>query len=93
MTTHKGKENRKAQVLEAIAVFHAGNGYHPSYRDVADYVGIAHSLVHGYVKELRSDGLIDDRDPKVTRALTLTPAGRELVGDAIRRWGTKPARD
>ena len=90
MTAHKGKETRKAQVLEAIALFHANTGYHPSYRDVAEYMGVAHSLVHGYVKELRSDGLIDDRDPKVTRALTLTPAGRRLVAPAIARWSEYP---
>lgn len=92
MTTKK-KEASKTRVLEAIALFHANTGYHPSYREVADYVGIAHSLVHGYVKELRADGLIDARDPKVSRALTLTPAGRELVSDAIRRWATEPRLD
>lgn len=92
MSTHK-KEASKTRVLEAIAVFYANYGYPPSYRDVAEYVGCAHSLVHGYVKELRADGLIDERDPKVTRALTLTPAGRELVGDAVRRWTTKPSLD
>lgn len=92
MTAHR-KENRKTQVLEGIALFHANNGYPPSYRDLAEYVGVAHSLVHGYVKELRTDGLIDERDPQVTRALTLTPAGAALASGAVRRWETEPRLD
>lgn len=92
MATHR-KEISKTRVLEAIALFYANTGYHPSYRDVAEYVGVAHSLVHGYVKELRADGLIDERDPKVTRALTLTPAGAALASDAVRRWAEYPKLD
>jgi Mn-dependent DtxR family transcriptional regulator len=87
------KEASKTRVLEAIALFYANTGYHPSYRELGEYLGVAHSLVHGYVKELRADGLIDARDPKVSRALTLTPAGRELVSDAVNSWATKPSLD
>lgn len=85
------KEARKAQVLEAVALFTLNNGYAPSYRDVASYVGISHSLVHGYVRELRADGLIDARHPSVSRALTLTDAGRGVVQPTLDRWATKPA--
>lgn len=87
------KEVRKARVLEGIAMFTLNNGYPPSYRDVAEYVGASHSLVYGYVKELRADGLIDARDPRLSRALTLTDAGRDTVRPAIERWATKPALD
>jgi Mn-dependent DtxR family transcriptional regulator len=83
VTTHN-KENRKARVLAGIALFQQEQGYPPSYRDLGDYVGISHSLIHGYVKELRADGLIHERDPKISRSLTLTDAGRRQL-DAGKR--------
>lgn len=91
--THSGtgKEIRKARVLEGIALFTLNNGYPPSYRDVADYVGASHSLVYGYVKELRADGLIHARTPSVSRALTLTDTGRAAASSVVERWSTKPA--
>lgn len=74
MTTHK-KEDRKARVLKSVALFQEDHGYPPSYRDLAEMLGVAHSLVHGYVKALRADGLIDERPSQTSRAITLTDAG------------------
>lgn len=71
------KETRKAEVLRAVAALTAVNGYPPSYRELAAEMGIAHSAVHAYVRSLRTDGLIHERDPNITRAITLTAAGRE----------------
>jgi Mn-dependent DtxR family transcriptional regulator len=87
------KEARKAQVLDGIALFWLNNGIPPSYRDIAEYMGISHSLVHGYVKELRADGLIDARNPKLSRALNLTDAGRAATSATVKRWETKPSLD
>ena len=89
----KKKEYRKAEVLAGIALFEANNGYAPSYRDVAEYVGVSHSLVYGYVKELQADGLIHATHAKVSRALRLTDAGRAATYESIKRWATKPALD
>ena len=88
-----GKEVRKARVLEGIALFTLNNGYPPSYRDVAAYVGASHSLVHGYIKELRDDGLINAPRSKVSRAITLTDAGSDAVRSVVERWRTKPSLD
>lgn len=81
----KQKEKSKSRVLRGIATFTEKHGYPPSYRDLAELAGIAHSLVHVYVRELRADGLIDERDPKITRAITLTDAGlAQLSGNHSR---------
>jgi predicted transcriptional regulator len=85
------KEARKAQVLDGIAWFTAYNGYPPSYRDVATYVGIAHSFVYDLIRELRADGLIDAQTPKVSRTLTLTDAGRDAVRSANLSRRPEPA--
>lgn len=80
MTAHQPKEDRKARVLEEIAKITETQGYPPSYRDLAESVGIAHSAVFYLVESLRTDGLIHDRKEKHSRAITLTDAGRAAVG-------------
>lgn len=80
--THREKEDRKARVLEAVAVFTHDFGYPPSYRDLARSVGLAHSAVYGLVEELRTDGLINERKADSqwhARAITLTDLGRSAV--------------
>lgn len=87
------KENRKVQALEAVALFIAEQGYPPSYRDLGEYMGTSHSLVYGIVKELRADGLIDERPPQTSRAITLTPAGRAAIRSTVRSHATDTAPD
>lgn len=80
------KEEGKARVLTAVFEFMAQRGYPPSYRDLGEELGMPHSQVHGYVRELRADGLIDERDPQVSRAITVSSAGRKrLVGELRKR--------
>jgi repressor LexA len=81
------KELRKAQVLGAIEDYTSDHGYPPSYRELGGELGIAHSAVHLYVRELKADGLIND-NPSHARALTLTAAGLELAHSGN---GRKPA--
>lgn len=76
MTHHQKKEDRKAQVLEAVAQFLDEEGYPPSFRDLGAATGLAHSQVYGLVKELRSDGLIHERPAQTSRSITLTADGR-----------------
>lgn len=79
------KEARKARVLTAIAEFTDEYGYPPSYRNLAEAVGIAHSAVFHLVESLRTDGLINERHAKApwhSRAITLTPAGRAVADRA-----------
>ena len=82
------KEERKARILEAVHLFLLEQGYPPSYRDIAEQMGVAHSLVHGLVKELRDAGLIHERPPQVSRSLSLTAAGRAVVQRNIVRAAT-----
>jgi repressor LexA len=74
-----GKEARKIEVLEAINRLTNARGYPPSYRDLGDEVGLAHSAVFYIVETLRADGLIHEREAKHSRAITLTDAGRSAV--------------
>lgn len=84
------KEVRKAQVLEAVARLTQIRGYPPSYRDLADDVGIAHSAVFYVVETLRTDGLIHEREAKHSRAITLTDTGRLALGGLLK--GPRPTR-
>lgn len=84
------KGDRKAQVLKAVALFNVNNGYPPSYRDLGEYVGIAHSAVHRLVQELRTDGLIHERNTKTSRTITLTHAGSAAATDELTGWRDYP---
>ena len=76
------KEASKARVLEAIASITESLGYPPSYRDIAETVGLAHSAVYYIVESLRADGLIYERDEaKHSRSIRLTDAGRTALGE------------
>jgi len=74
------KEERKARVLEAVVTLTERDGYPPSYRDLGEEIGLAHSAVFNLVEELRRDGLINDRKALHSRAITLTAAGQSALG-------------
>lgn len=74
------KEDRKASVLEAIAVLTERDGVPPSYRDIGHEIGLAHSAVFYVVEALRRDGLINERKTLRSRAITLTESGRAAIG-------------
>lgn len=73
------KENRKARVLEAIWTLTERDGFPPSYRDIGQEIGLAHSAVFDTVEALRRDGLINERKALRSRAITLTAVGRAAV--------------
>ena len=70
---------RKQQVLRAVAEITREQGYPPSYRDLGQSVGIAHSAVYSVVEALRTDGLVSQRQARRSRAITLTDAGWEAA--------------
>ena len=79
MSNQQPKEVRKAQVLEAVDILTYIQGYPPSYRDLAQAIGIAHSGVYLLVQALRADGLIHEPMERRSRAITLTSAGKSAV--------------
>jgi Mn-dependent DtxR family transcriptional regulator len=70
------KEERKADVLEAVIHWTHNQGYPPTYRELATHVGVAHSHIFGLVKELRADGLINGNAQGRSRTITLTDEGQ-----------------
>lgn len=84
------KENRKAQTLAAVELFYQEQGFAPSYRDLAEYMGMSHSAVHTLVKALRADGLIHERPPQTSRSIALTPDGRVALRRAINSYTPEP---
>jgi DNA-binding MarR family transcriptional regulator len=75
--TRKGKE-AEARVLAAIAAMWEERGYPPTYRELGDRIGIAHSAVHGYVRTLSEAGLVHE-EAHLARSLRLSDIGRTLL--------------
>jgi repressor LexA len=82
LRTRKGKE-AEALVLAAIHDLWEERGYAPTFREIGDRVGLAHSAVHGYVRVLGEAGLVHD-EPHIARSLRLSPAGRSRLRAARR---------
>lgn len=87
--TRESREQVRQRVLEGLLALTEAQGFPPSYRQLADYVGTAHSNVWYAVEQLRRTGLIQDRDAPTARTLVLTHAGRML---AWQRFVAKDAK-
>jgi Mn-dependent DtxR family transcriptional regulator len=75
--THKGKE-AEARILVAILSYWDERGYPPTYREIGSRIGVAHSAVHGYIRDLSEAGLVHGT-PSTARSLRLSPAGRRIA--------------
>lgn len=72
------REEAKVQTLAAIAQFTAERGYAPTYRDLGSQLGLAHSAVFYRVRDLASDGLVNEA-PGIARSLRVTPSGLDAL--------------
>ena len=74
------REDRMRALVEAIARHQAVHGYPPSVRDLVARTGVSStSVVTYWLDACESAGLIV-RVPGLSRAITLTAAGRALAG-------------
>lgn len=70
-------------LVEAVARFRAEHGYPPSIRDLQQAAGFSStSVVARRLRACERDGLIV-RKERLSRAITLTAAGRALAGLAL----------
>ena len=74
------REDRMQALVEAIASHQAVHGYPPSIRELVARTGVSStSVVTYWLDACESDGLLV-RVPGLSRAITLTAAGRALGG-------------
>ena len=79
------REDRMQTLVEAIASHHAVHGYAPSIRDLVVRTGVSsNSVVAYWLDACESDGLLV-RVPGLSRAITLTAAGRALAESSSER--------
>ncbi|MEK8128631.1 transcriptional regulator [Paenibacillus filicis] len=63
---------RQEDILSVIAHYAALNGYPPTFREVADLVGLqSSSTIHGHLERLKKKGLLDweESKPRTLRIL------------------------
>lgn len=78
--TQQRRSDLEQRILEVLYEFTLEAGYPPTYREVSDRVGSAHSNVWYAVKALRKGGFLRDTPTSSARALLLSPAGIQRVG-------------
>lgn len=61
---YRGKDERtKQRIYDYIADYIKNNGYSPAIREICEGAGLkSTSTVHGYLRKLKQDGMIDFRD-------------------------------
>jgi DNA-binding IclR family transcriptional regulator len=52
------RSDAEYKVMRAIDLFHTSHGYGPSFRDLAEEVGLALGTVHAIVVSLREQGKV-----------------------------------
>lgn len=87
--TKRGKEAQD-RVLAAILSLSAERGYPPTYREIGERVGLAHSAVHNHMRTLSEAGLVHE-DPRTARSLRISRAGLDRLATSNYPDGLKAA--
>lgn len=74
-------EGMRNKILAYLSGFYEQNGYSPSYREIAEGIGVkSTSTIHKYVYALQREGLLDT-DRQRSRAVSLTRRVNLSAGD------------
>lgn len=80
MRTTESRRAVRTEVLKAIHDFNRSAGYPPSYRELANQLGTAHSNIWYAVEQLRESGYVSGAPRSgLARALVLTIQGKKLI--------------
>ncbi len=75
-----GSEDRMRAVVEAIADHQFAYGYPPTIRELEQQLGLHSTSAVAYRLDVCERLGLIERAPRLARSVTLTPAGRALVG-------------